>query len=137
MASIMIVVDPSRVIIYGQEQLTNEQWATARCFREALEGSLIGGVAKDGELRARVVWRGLSNELEARAGFAAAMREFLSRPAHWRPAIVVSRALSTPTASWRGMTTASLGVAAVDHAPPVRRRWRNGQRSARPKRDHV
>jgi predicted NBD/HSP70 family sugar kinase/transcriptional regulator with XRE-family HTH domain len=91
LATTTALIDPARVVLYGQRELTEPyQYASAKVFQDGF-GETIG---VENLKRLELDWKTLEEDTEAVAAGAAATRHFLKDPSHWQPAVLAPRSTS-------------------------------------------
>jgi predicted NBD/HSP70 family sugar kinase len=100
LASILVLLDPQRLVIYGHQELIDANaYAAATEFRNALSRAMDASLSEEGKQDA-IDWRELKTTTNAQAAGTAAMREFLKRPAHWRSSVLATRVLMPNAWTW-------------------------------------
>lgn len=100
LAQVMVLFDPSRVAIYGHKELMAADSPSGKQFQSAVLSCLEGGVSKGEDHADRVHWHQLTKHTDATAAGAAAMRDFLYRPVHWRPSVLARRGARVGEGRW-------------------------------------
>lgn len=89
LTTIIVLLDPSRTVLYGHPELTNDRYASALAFNEGV--GLALEEAKKTRLHLvpdpRMERHALTENIGAVAAGAAAMRHFLALPSRWAPSL--------------------------------------------------